>query len=164
MHQCVVVKKTILKFTLKHLQHVSVLYLLPNSATYMHQLSSLAQQPHLSQVLLQKLLPAVPIPCSIPPVSLPPNFLASPITPSSHLSFGLPLCLLPSTTATRTLLIALCSSVQITCPAHFNRLILIPPLYMRSVVDRNVVTQHITVFVMKTYETNRCLWRLVYDT
>ena len=28
---------------------------------------------------------------------LSPNFLASSITPSSHLSFGLPLCLLPST-------------------------------------------------------------------
>jgi hypothetical protein len=26
----------------------------------------------------------------------PPNFLPSSITPSSHLSFGLPLCLLPS--------------------------------------------------------------------
>ena len=33
-----------------------------------------------------------------------PNFLASSITPSSHLSFGLPLCLFPSTTAARTLL------------------------------------------------------------
>jgi len=54
----------------------------------------------------------------------PPNFLTSSITPSSHLSFGLPLCLLPSTTATRTLLAALCSSIRITCLAHFNRLIL----------------------------------------
>ena len=53
---------------------------------------------------------------------LSPNFLTSPITPSSHLSFGLPLCL-PSTTATRTLLAGLCSSIWITCPAHFNRLI-----------------------------------------
>ena len=53
-----------------------------------------------------------------------PNFLASSITPSSHLSFGLPLCLLPSTTATRTLLVGLCSSIRITWPAHFNRLIL----------------------------------------
>ena len=52
------------------------------------------------------------------------NFLASSITPSSHLSFGLPLCLLPSTTAMRTLLIGLYSSIWITCPAHFNRLIL----------------------------------------
>ena len=33
--------------------------------------SSLAQQPLLSQGLPQKLLPAVPIPCSIPPISLP---------------------------------------------------------------------------------------------
>ena len=33
--------------------------------------SSLAQEPLLSQGLLQKLLPAVPIPCSIPPISLP---------------------------------------------------------------------------------------------
>ena len=55
---------------------------------------------------------------------LSPNFLASSITPSSHLSFGLPLCLLPSTTATRTLLVGLCSSIRITWPAHFNRLIL----------------------------------------
>ena len=55
---------------------------------------------------------------------LSPNFLASSVTPSSHLSFGLPLCLLPSTTATRTLLVWLCSSIPITCPAHFNRLIL----------------------------------------
>ena len=33
--------------------------------------SSLAQQPLLSQGILQKLLPAVPIPCNIPPISLP---------------------------------------------------------------------------------------------
>jgi len=33
--------------------------------------SSLAQQPLLSQGLRQKLLPAVPILCSIPPISLP---------------------------------------------------------------------------------------------
>ena len=55
---------------------------------------------------------------------LSPNFLASSITPSSHLCFGLPLCLLPSTTATRTLLVGHCSSIWITCPAHFNQLIL----------------------------------------
>ena len=55
---------------------------------------------------------------------LSPNFLASSTTPSSHLSFDLLLCLLPSTAATRTLLVALCSSIRITCPAHFNRLIL----------------------------------------
>jgi len=80
-------------------------------------------EPLLSQGLLQKLLPAVPIPWSIPPIS-PPNLLASSITPSSHLSFSLPLCLLPFTTATRTLLVGLCSSIRITCPAHFNPLIL----------------------------------------
>jgi hypothetical protein len=51
----------------------------------------------------------------------PPNFLAPSITPSSHLSFGLSLCLLPSTTATRTLLVALCSFMRIVCPAIFNR-------------------------------------------
>ena len=33
--------------------------------------SSSAQQPLLSQGLLQKLLPAVPVPCNIPPISLP---------------------------------------------------------------------------------------------
>ena len=44
---------------------------------------------------------------------------------SSHLSFGLPLCLLPSNTATRTLLVRLCSSKRITCPVHFSRLVLI---------------------------------------
>jgi hypothetical protein len=37
----------------------------------------------------------------------PPNFLVSSITPSSHLSFGLLLSLLPSTTAVRTLLVGL---------------------------------------------------------
>ena len=55
---------------------------------------------------------------------LSPNFLASSITPSSHLSFGLLLSLLPSATATRTLLVRLCSSIRITCPSHFYRLIL----------------------------------------
>ena len=45
---------------------------------------------------------------------LSPNFLASSITPSSHLGFGLPLCLLPSTSATRTLLVVLCSFM--CCP------------------------------------------------
>ena len=55
---------------------------------------------------------------------LSPNFLPSSITPSSHLSFTLPPCLLPSTTATRTLPVGFCSSIPITCPAHFNRLIL----------------------------------------
>ena len=53
------------------------------------------------------------------------NFLASSITLSSHLRFGFPLCLLPSSTATRTLLAGLCSSSPITCPAHLKRLILI---------------------------------------
>ena len=55
---------------------------------------------------------------------LSPNFLASSVTPSSHRNFGLPLWLLPSTTATRTLLVGLYSSIRITCPAHFNRWIL----------------------------------------
>jgi hypothetical protein len=55
----------------------------------------------------------------------PPNFLSSSITPSSHLSFGLPLCLLPSTIAVRTLFVGLCSSSRITCPAHLSQLILI---------------------------------------
>ena len=59
------------------------------------------------------------------PSNLSPNFLTSSITPSSHLSFCLHLCLLPSTTASGTLLVALCSSIPITCPAYFNRLILI---------------------------------------
>jgi hypothetical protein len=53
---------------------------------------------------------------------LSPNVLASSITPSSHLSFGLPLCLFPSTTATKTLHVGLCSSNRITCPAHLRRL------------------------------------------
>ena len=48
---------------------------------------------------------------------LSPNFLVSPVTPSSHLSLGLPLCLLPSTTASKTLLAGFCSSSRITCPA-----------------------------------------------
>ena len=52
------------------------------------------------------------------------TFVASSIRPSSHLSFGLPLCLLPSTTATRTLLAGLCASCRLTCPAHLRRLIL----------------------------------------
>ena len=46
--------------------------------------------------------------------------------PSHHLPIFVsvcPFCLLPSTTAT-TLLVRLCSSIPITCPAHFNRLIL----------------------------------------
>jgi len=56
---------------------------------------------------------------------LSPIFLASPVTPSSHLSLGLPFCLLPSTTAAETLLAGFCSSSRITCPAHLRRLILI---------------------------------------
>jgi hypothetical protein len=51
--------------------------------------------------------------------------LASPVTPSSHLSLGLPFCLLPSTTAAKTLLAGFCSSSRIKCPAHLRRLILI---------------------------------------
>jgi hypothetical protein len=45
------------------------------------------------------------------------SFLASSLTPSSHLSLGLPLCLLPSTTATRTLLAGFCSFSRMTYPA-----------------------------------------------
>ena len=56
---------------------------------------------------------------------LSPNFLASSITPFFHLSFGLPLCFLPSTTATRTLLARLCSTGRIMCAAHLRRLILL---------------------------------------
>ena len=55
---------------------------------------------------------------------LSPNFLASPITPSSHLSLGLPFCLLPSTTAVKTLLAGFWSSSRMTCPAHLRQLIL----------------------------------------
>jgi hypothetical protein len=54
----------------------------------------------------------------------PTNFLAPSITPSSHLTFGLPLCPFPSTTATRILRVALCSCSRITCPAHLSRLTL----------------------------------------
>ena len=53
---------------------------------------------------------------------LSPNFLASPITPSSHLNLGLPFCLLPSTTAAKTLLAGFWSSSRMTCPAHLRRL------------------------------------------
>jgi hypothetical protein len=82
---------------------------------------SLAQQPTLIQVLPQKLLPSVPTSCGIPPVSFPQ---LHGITPSSHLSFGLPFCLLPSTTAAKTLLAEFCSSNRITWPAHLRQLIL----------------------------------------
>ena len=46
--------------------------------------SSWAQQPFLSQGVLQKLLPAVPIPCSIPPISVPqlPGIFCHTIFPS----------------------------------------------------------------------------------
>jgi len=50
--------------------------------------------------------------------------LAPSITPSSHLSFGLPLCIFPST-VTRTLLAALCSSSRMTCPAYLRQLTMI---------------------------------------
>ena len=66
---------------------------------------------------------------------LSPNFLAYSITPSSHLGFGLPLCLLPSTTATMTLLVGLCSSKQITCPAHFSRLLLMLCYYINFLMS-----------------------------
>jgi hypothetical protein len=55
---------------------------------------------------------------------LSPNFLASPVTPSSHLNLGLPFCLLPSTTAAKTLLAGFWSSSRMICPAHLTRLIL----------------------------------------
>ena len=48
--------------------------------------SSLAQQPLLSQGLLRKLLPAVPIPCSISPISLPPPQVLNHLTPNGHFS------------------------------------------------------------------------------
>ena len=64
-----------------------------------------------------------------------PDFLASSITPSSHLSFVLPICLFPSTTATRTLLAGLCSSSRITCPAHLRRLILMYVTILLSLYD-----------------------------
>jgi hypothetical protein len=51
--------------------------------------------------------------------------LTSPVTSSFHLSLGLPFCLLPSTTAAKTLLAGFCSSSRITCPAHLGRLIFI---------------------------------------
>ena len=68
-----------------------------------------------------------------------PKFLASSITPSSHLSFALPLCLLPCATATRTLLAGLCSSSQMTCPAHLRRLIFV------------YVTISLAVFTMQSF-------------
>ena len=112
--------------------------------TSLLQYYEVALQPSVFQIMLQSFSPAIIIGTTAPfeprPSSeasancplflaaflqfLSPNFLASSVTPSSYLSFGLPLCLLPSTAATRTLHVALCSSIRITCPAHFNRLIL----------------------------------------
>jgi hypothetical protein len=91
-------------------------------------------------------------PCSLhhssnfsPPVSF---------TPSFHLSFGLPLCLLPSTTATRTLLAGFCSSSQMTCPAHLRRLILMY-VTMTGVI-------HLALITVKTRHTS-CSTTLVTD-
>ena len=74
-----------------------------------------------------------------------PNFLASSVTPSSHLSFSLPLCLLPSTTATRTLPVALCSSIPITCPAHLNQLIL---MYVTVSLSLYIVYSSLFYFIL----------------
>ena len=50
---------------LQNISHIMHVYVYAVSS------SSMAQQPVLSQGLPQKLLPAVPIPCNIPPISLP---------------------------------------------------------------------------------------------
>jgi len=63
---------------------------------------------------------------------LSPNFLTSPVTPSSHLSLGLLFCHLPSTTAAKSLLARFCSSSRITCPAHLRPLILIYVMMLLS--------------------------------
>jgi len=52
------------------IQHMKVVRLSALCTGYLSS-SSLAQQPLLSEGLLQKLLSAVSIPCSIPPISLP---------------------------------------------------------------------------------------------
>ena len=87
---------------------------------------SLPTSRHLpSHHLPSRHLPSRHLPSPITPSPITPSSITpSPITPYSHLSFALPLCLLPSTTSTRTLHVALCSSIPITCPAHFSRLIL----------------------------------------
>ena len=76
-----------------------------------------------------------------------PNFMAPSITPSCHLSFGLPLCLLSSTTATGTLLVGLCFSIPITCPAHFNRLILMYVTISHSLYNVYNSLLHVLVFL-----------------
>ena len=64
---------------------------------------------------------------------LSPNFLASSITP---------------TTATRTLLVALCSSIRITCPAHFNQLIL---MYVTISVPLYNVYSSLFYFILRCH-------------
>ena len=73
------------------------------------------------------------------------NFMASSVTPSFHLSFCLPLCLLPYNTATRTLLVGLCSSIPITCPAHFTRLIL---MYVTTSISLYNVYSSLLYFIL----------------
>ena len=76
---------------------------------------------------------------------LSPNFLASSLTPSFHLNFGLALCLLPSTTATKTLLAGFCSSSRITCPAHLKRLSL---MYVTMLHSLYIVYSSLLYFIL----------------
>ena len=69
---------------------------------------------------------------------LTPKFLASPVTPYSHLSLGLPFCLLPSTTEAMTLLAVFWSSSRMKCPTQIRRLSLmyvIMSLYLYSLYN-----------------------------
>jgi len=105
----------------KHLtktSNISAVHLVYNNNNHWHD-SPLWAKAFLRSFCHPSLFLAVLLQC------LSPNFLASPVTPSSHLSLGLPFCLLPSTTAAKTLLEGFCSSSRITCPAHLSRLILI---------------------------------------
>jgi len=52
------------------------------------------------------------------------NFSASFVTPSVHLRFGLPACLLPSGLSKVIFLHRRLSSIRITCPAHLSLVIL----------------------------------------
>jgi hypothetical protein len=61
-----------------------------------------------------------------------PNFLASPVTPSSHLILGLPFCLLPSTTAAKILLAGFCSPSRIIFPVLHRPLILLYVIMLLS--------------------------------
>ena len=62
--------------------------------------------------------------CGTPPMSFPQLLGITRHSISSHLSVGLPFCLLPSTTAAKTLLAGFWSSSRMTCPAHLRLLIL----------------------------------------